>query len=219
MNRYALYPDTWAELTPFHSSGRHFLAYTRGTRGSYGMWADEVGDPTYTYDSFLPYFQKSVQFTPGNDQLRGNTSAGFNPKSFAANGGPVQVTYPNWGNIFSTILKSAMNFAGLNNATDFVSGELDGAEFAMVTLNPDDQTRSSSESSYMRQAINRTPLQIYGHTQAKKILFTGTKATGVLVESGGTQYPLSANNEVIVSAGTVSQDFPAHWRPALLTLP
>jgi hypothetical protein len=40
---------------------------------------------------------------------------------------------------------------------------------------------------------------------AKQVLFDGNKtATGVVVETGGFNYTLSANKEIILSAGAVS---------------
>ena len=88
--------------------------------------------------------------------------------------------------------------AGLN------SGQLIGfAEFAH-TLDPYAATRSSSETSFLRQALKETYLQIYQHTLAKRIIFDSDKtATGVLVNTAGVSYTLSARKEVILAAGAV----------------
>jgi choline dehydrogenase len=48
-------------------------------------------------------------------------------------------------------------------------------------------------------------LKVFTHTLAKQVLFDGNKtATGVLVETAGFNYTLSASKEVILSAGAVS---------------
>jgi choline dehydrogenase len=84
-------------------------------------------------------------------------------------------------------------------------------------IKPEDATRSSSQASYLKQALTTTDITVYTHTQAKKILFDGTKkATGVLASTQGFEYYISANKEVIVSAGVfhspqllmVSGEFP-----------
>jgi choline dehydrogenase-like flavoprotein len=52
---------------------------------------------------------------------------------------------------------------------------------------------------------DRRNLKIYTHTLAKQVLFDGNKtAIGVVVETGGFNYTLSANKEIILSAGAVS---------------
>ena len=51
----------------------------------------------------------------------------------------------------------------------------------------------------------RKNLKVFTHTLAKQVLFDGNKtATGVLVETGGFNYTLSASTEVILAAGAVS---------------
>lgn len=94
---------------------------------------------------------------------------------------------------------------------DFVSGNLYGYQYASQTIDGTTQTRSSSETSYLRTAIsNNTQLQVYKSTLAKQILFGRNKtATGVLVDTSGVKYSLMARKEVIVSAGV-------HRSPQLL---
>ena len=73
----------------------------------------------------------------------------------------------------------------------------------MNTIDPKDQTRSSSQSSFLNQAINSTSIVVYHGTLAKKIIFDGNKAGGVLVNTSGTEYILHANKEVVLYAGAV----------------
>lgn len=187
------------------SSARNYFLYQRGTRDAYATWANEVGDSSYEFDAFLPYLERSVDFTQANNSLRfpnaSYTFAGAN-QSFSTNGGPLQVTIPNYADAFATWLLQAFPQIGVPLASDFVSGRLEGINWAMVTLDPKYMTRSSSETSFLRTAIVETGLITYLSTQAEKILFNGTRATGVLVNSSGLAYTLSANKEVILSAGT-----------------
>jgi choline dehydrogenase len=54
----------------------------------------------------------------------------------------------------------------------------------------------------LKEALETIDITIYTHTQGKRVLFDGTKtATGVLVLSRGFKYTISANKEVVVSAG------------------
>lgn len=86
------------------------------------------------------------------------------------------------------------------------SGDLLGWSYVTTTVDSQTQTRSSSETSYLREALAETMnLEVYKTTVAKQVLFDSTKrATGVRVDSGGYEYEISAKEEVIVSAGAVS---------------
>lgn len=90
----------------------------------------------------------------------------------------------------------------------FTSGKLLGWSYIAETIDSETQTRSSAETSYLREALaGTTNLQIYKTTTAKQILFNASKhATGLRVDTGGFEYQISANKEVIVSAGVVCWD-------------
>lgn len=90
-----------------------------------------------------------------------------------------------------------------------------GYQYVQYSLDRETQTRSSSETSFGRLALTQTTnLAIYKSTLAKKILFDGNKtATGVLVNSGGVEYTISAGREVILSAGAVCSSSSHSLRP------
>lgn len=86
-------------------------------------------------------------------------------------------------------------------------GDIFGWGYTAFSLNPQTQTRSSSEASYLRQALlETTNLLVYKNTIGKQVIFdVNNQATGVVVESGGLSYILNATKEVIISAGAVIQ--------------
>jgi len=79
-------------------SARNFVVYQRGSKGSYQNWADAVGDQGYTWENFLPYFQKSVNFTPPDMNLRfANSTPEYDAEAAASNGTrPLSVTFSNY---------------------------------------------------------------------------------------------------------------------------
>ena len=90
------------------------------------------------------------------------------------------------------------NIAGLN------SGNLLGFSEFTLSIEPQAETRSSSETSFLQEAIFTSSLQVYQQTLAKRILFNENKtATGVSVVTAGIEYTLSARKEVILAAGPV----------------
>ncbi|KAK4640614.1 hypothetical protein QC761_601080 [Podospora bellae-mahoneyi] len=189
------------------SSARNFMIYQRGTVQSYQKWADAVGDESYSWEALQPHFKRSVSFTPPREDLRfKNASAEFNINAFSTTGGgPLQVSYANYANSFSTWMEPALNEIGIGPTQDFNSGSLMGAQYCASTIRPETQTRDSSQTSFLREASGRRNLKVYMTTLAKKIVFDEKKrATGVVVESrpfGLFEYTLKAKREVIVSAG------------------
>ncbi|RDI84619.1 hypothetical protein Vi05172_g5481 [Venturia inaequalis] len=184
------------------SSARNFMIYQRATVDSLTEWAKIAGDSSYSWDNFLPWYKKSVKFTPPKSSRAANASAEFNAGAFDANGGPLEVSYANYAGPFSSWMEGSFNEIGIPTTQDFNSGSLLGAQYCSSTIDPSSETRESSQTSFLDFAGTRKNLQVYTLTLAKKILFdSNKKATGVVVSTAGFPYTLSARKEVIVSAG------------------
>ncbi|KAL9013252.1 MAG: hypothetical protein Q9173_002037 [Seirophora scorigena] len=190
-------------------SARNLFWYQRGSRGSYQRWADQVGDASYEFDNFLPYFEKSVRFTPPSPGRPANSTVKYDPASTRVEGGPLQIGYPAWVNGISSWIARSLDSLNIPEQPGFLNGNILGWSYVAETLETPTQTRSSSESSYMREALAQTTnLQIYKSTLAKRVVFDDSKrATGVTVDSGGYQYQISAAKEVILSAGAQPAGF------------
>lgn len=205
------------------SSGRNYLAYhrlspavyklsefyllfDRGSTGSYQRWANIAGDQSYTFENLLTHFKKTPQFTPPDIAKRGpGSEVTFNSTTFSPIGGPLRVSYTNYYQPFSEYIKRAFAKLGLKGIAGFNSGELLGFSEFTSSIDPEAGTRSSSETSFLQQAISSTTLQVYQSTLAKKIIFDEKKnAVGVYVETAGKAYSLLATREIIVAAGSVS---------------
>lgn len=162
-----------------------------------------VGDATYTFNSLKPFFQKFVQFNAPDDLHPANASALTDIAAFSNHGGPLQVSYPSWANAISSWFENSLRSFGFGFKP--VNGFTDGniLSYAYISqTSTTTQVRSTSESSFLREAFEEANnLYIYKSTVASKILFDGTKAIGVTVDTAGQAYDLSANEEVISSAG------------------
>jgi hypothetical protein len=96
----------------------------------------------------------------------------------------------------------------LKDLPGFNSGILNEYAQATSSIIPTEQIQSITSSSFLQAALVTSTLRLYLRTLAHKILFDSSKkAAGDLVETNGAQYILSANKEVIVSAGAVSLVF------------
>lgn len=157
------------------------------------------------FPNFLNYFKRSCQVTPPNLQKRfpTNGTVDFNPAAFDnSKGGPLQVSWPNYAAPIGTWAQRAMKAAGILPINGFDSGSLLGSSWVAYTLNPTNQQRSSSQTSYLNQAIKNTSIVVYTQALGQKLLFDSNKrAYGVSVNTAGEVYTLQARNEVILSAG------------------
>ena len=172
------------------------------------LWADQVGDTSYTWKNVLPYYQKSPYYTPPPPGLYTNASYDQDPSAYSTAGGPLQITSGHYVDAFSTFAQRVFPKLGLSRIAGLNSGKNIGSAWGTYTLDPTTQRRSSSESSFLQSAFQNTSLRVYKQTLAEKILFSSNRtANGVLVTTAGTygvpsvQYTLSATREVIVSAG------------------
>jgi choline dehydrogenase-like flavoprotein len=159
------------------------------------------------FENLLPYYKKSANFTPPNEDVRlANSTTLYDEANWSPDGGPLQVGYPNWVNPISSWIARGLEYLGLENLPGFVDGNVFGYTYTQFALDARTQTRSSSSASFLRDALLKTTnLNVYKNTLAKKIEFNSDKkAVSVLVDSGGITYRLNATQEIIVSAGAVS---------------
>lgn len=187
------------------SSARNFMIYQRGTKDSYQAWADAVGDQSWNWDGLSSYFRASPTFTPPSSSRASNASADYNANAFDNSlKGPLQVSYANYASPFSSYIQGSLNEIGIPSTTDFNSGSLLGAQYCASTINPDNENRDSSQTSFLNATSGRSNLHIIDNTLAKSIVFDSTKrATAVIVDGpAGVPTTLSANKEIIISAGT-----------------
>lgn len=176
-----------------------------GSAGSYQMWADQVGDDSYSFENFLPYFQKSQKFTPPDQSRRpANATPRYDP-SVLGRDGPLSVIFPNYAGSFGTWVERGFAAVGIGPINGFQSGKLIGFGHPLTTINYDRNVRESSETAFLDPKLDdQDPnLIVFPSTMAKRIIFdSNKKAIGVEVDTGGLKYVLNAAQEVIVSAGS-----------------
>lgn len=187
------------------SSALNAMAYHRATIGAYDRWASIVDDQSYAFKNLLPYFRRSCHFTAPNVAKRNtsNATVKYDPSVSDTAGGPLQVSYSNWVDVALTWFQRAFTKIGLPiSDVGFNSGILTSkAAWVTSTIDPNLGECSSSQTSFLEQAINNTDIKVYTQAQATKILFQDKTATGVSVTTRGVNYVISANREVILSAG------------------
>lgn len=153
-----------------------------------------------------PSSKKSVHSNPRHPSpTPPNVTLPYNATYFSDDGGPLEVSFPSYFNAISSWLGNAFTDMGFRRLPGFFDGRLFGLSYFAYSLDPNSQTRSSSETSFLRNALSRTTnLNFYKTTLAKRVILKNCKvATGVLVNTAGVEYTISARREVILSAGAV----------------
>lgn len=189
------------------SSALNFMAYHRGTNGSYQKWADEVDDQSYTFENLLPYFQRSTNVTyPNNETLRSNVTIHHDHSAFRSDlpyHQPLHASWASYINVFSTWAYKALHSLGLESSNGFDSGSLRGPNYVLTSITPDQQHRDSSQTSFLDYSMRTSDIKVYTQSMARRIFFDDDVATGVLITTGGKNYTLAARKEIVLSAGAM----------------
>ena len=167
-----------------------------------------MGDQSYSWDNFLPFYKKSCNYTAYNPVLYNSTIYPQDPGLFEPDGGPLHVSFSNYADAFGTWAQKGFVGVGMEVLHSLNAGVLNGSAYSTLSIDPRNGYRSSSESSFLQAALqNGTAPIVYKNSLVRRILFDNNTATGVLVATAGTygtkplNFTLSARKEVIISAG------------------
>ena len=154
----------------------------------------------------MPYFKSSCRLTPPDYEKRWprNGSVSYDPSAFQTRKpGPLQISWPNWAMPLGTWAREGMKSLGIYpTSIGFNSGKVEGSGWVPGTIDPANGHRSSSQTSFLSEALKYTSLKVYTRTMATKITFdTRKRARGVEVETAGKPFFLEAKKEIILSAG------------------
>lgn len=171
------------------SSSINGMVYVRGHACDFDEWV-ELGAHGWSYQECLPYFKRLESWLGGEDQYRGAT-------------GEVGVSYGNHmtlNPLYQTFIDAGEQ-AGYGTTTDYNGYRQEG--FGPMQMNVSNGLRQSSSRVFLRTIESRKNLTILSNTQAKKILFEGKRARGLLAHRKNNTIQLNANKEIILSCGTI----------------
>lgn len=172
------------------------MIYFRGNREDYQSW-QRMGNPTWDWDSVLPYFKK----TEAN--LDASITAHQN-KKWHNDGGAMPVGSYGEPNEHHRIILAAANELGYKHLDDINADETIGFGFAQGTVK--NGQRFSTAKSLLVPAKGRPNLHVikYAHVIKVSIDASTNTATGVeFTYKNSHQLTANAANEVIVSAGAI----------------
>ncbi|KAK4180958.1 hypothetical protein QBC36DRAFT_2446 [Triangularia setosa] len=190
------------------SSALNFLMLLYPSKGNIDAWAS-LGNEGWDFDSLAPYLRKfATVHTPpqSSKDLCGLT---YHNEDLAKGDGPIHVTFSEGYNVTNQAWLKTFAGQGLEVTTDPRDGRALGAFQNQASIDPVTHTRSFAASGYYSPEVaKRSNLVVLTETLVSKVILdtTGDEpvATGVeIVTKDGEKKQISANLEVILSAGTL----------------
>ncbi len=169
------------------SSAINYMIYMRGNRGDYNQWQRE-GNTGWGYDGVLPYFVKSESNLRFQDRYHGTA-------------GPLTVSSHPSGNALVERYFAAAQEAGIPFNPDFNGEGQEGCGPMQATLI--NNARCSAAMAYLHPVRSRPNLTVQTHAHATRLLFRGTRVTGLEYLRFGITEKAHASSEVIVSSGAL----------------
>ncbi|KZT00887.1 GMC oxidoreductase [Laetiporus sulphureus 93-53] len=191
------------------SSSINHMVWTRGSVDDYDRYARVSKDDGWSWNNMFPYMEKSEALVPPN--TRRKTGGQVNP---AVHGwhGPVEISLPASSSIFDEpVLSSGFELSHLFPYNiDMNSGYPMGLGWAVGSVSAD-RKRTSSATSYLWPAMNRSNLDVLIDTRVTRLLAAGI-TDGMLsftkVETAqsasSNRVVFEARKEVILSAGSIN---------------
>jgi choline dehydrogenase-like flavoprotein len=183
------------------SSGINYMAYVRGHPGDYDSWA-AAGATGWSYADVLPYFKKSEGLAPSGDIV---VDVDAHETS-----GPLGVA------VRSPVLRGAQEFVQAAVAAGIPAGDYNGRDrggpagvVSLLQTTTRAGKRSSTYHAFLEGDIEQRPnLHVITGALVTRVVLDGD--TGTLTAVGveyrtddGATHVLSADKEVVVSAGAI----------------
>ena len=170
------------------SSSINGLVYIRGQREDYDHWR-QLGNEGWSFDDVLPYFRKSEDQQRGADEYHGK-------------GGPLAVSDRKTPHELCDAFIDAAAALGYPRTDDFNGPQHEG--FGYLQLTARNGRRCSTAVGFLRPARKRRNLHTVTRAHATRILFDGSRASGIEYSRNGATHTALANGEVILCGGAIN---------------
>ncbi len=167
------------------SSSINGMVYLRGNPLDYDGWATNQLH-NWSFAHCLPYFRKMEKTDRGDDSFRGRD-------------GPLEITVGGQSSPLYEAYVEAGQQAGYPFTEDVNGYRQEGVFYMERTVLGG--IRNSTARAYLHPALARPNLSVMTGATTSRILFEGTRATGIEVIRGGRATVLRAERGVILSAG------------------
>ena len=162
------------------------MLWVRGLAQDFDDWAYN-GCDGWGFKDVLPFFKEIEDWEGGANEWRGA-------------GGPVHICTAKNPHPTAPALIAAARQMGIPVLDDMNGPMREGAGLVNMSI-AKDGSRASASRAFLRPALLRPNLTLLLETDATRLLFTGTRCTGVKLHQKGKFRDVAATKEVIVTAG------------------
>ena len=162
------------------------MIYMRGQARDYDNWR-QLGLEGWGWDDVLPYFLMHEDHWAGNAELH-------------RAGGEWRIERPRIAWDILDAVRDAAEEIGIPKVSDFNRGDNEGSDYFEV--NQRRGLRVSAAKAFLKPALKRPNLRLVTGAHARRILFDGSRATGLEYETGGRIVTANAR-ETVLTAGAI----------------
>ncbi|TGO59177.1 hypothetical protein BCON_0047g00150 [Botryotinia convoluta] len=182
-------------------------AFIANSRFSINTWGS-LGNPSWSWDSLLPYYQKSFTLTLPIPETIENLSLSYiNTDLQKTFSGPLQASFAEEKDGLPKAWVETWKHMGWGLSSDPFSGEAVGGYINAMNIDAATKTRSHALSAYYAPIATRENLVVVTSALVTKILFSDSRdekgdvvATGISYTKDSQSYTVSARKEVILAA-------------------
>jgi choline dehydrogenase len=171
------------------SSSINGMIFQRGNPLDYERWAADPGMADWDYAHCLPYFKRMETCLAGADEFRGGD-------------GPLVLERGPATSLLFQAFFEAVQQAGYPLTSDVNGFQQEG--FAAFDRNIHRGRRLSAARAYLHPVMGRPNLEVTCRALVTKIIFAGTRATGVEYRRGGGAPQTVQAGEVILCGGAIN---------------
>ena len=170
------------------SSSINGMVYVRGHARDFDTW-EEMGARGWSHADVAPYFERMETSHGGEAGVRGTS-------------GPLHVTRgTRWNPLYAAFVEAGRQ-AGYETTPDYNGLKQEG--FGDMEMTVWRGRRWSTANAYLRPALKRPNIHLFTGVTVTRVLFEGTRATGVEFRRGGRLERVSASAEVILAASSIN---------------
>lgn len=186
------------------SSAINFDCWTHASQQDINDWG-KLGNKGWTWDELFPYFLKSETYNAPPLSTSEQVDTTFIVPSLHGEAGPVQDSFPPFYDNFYKAWEPTYKKLGLGSTDDPKDGIAIGAHAMLLTIEPNNASRSYAGTAYYKPNAARKNLEVLTGALVTKVILAPAKepliATGVTFTVDGESYTVSASKEIILCAG------------------
>ncbi|KAG4422208.1 hypothetical protein IFR04_004714 [Cadophora malorum] len=178
------------------------MMFDRGSADDYENW-EKLQNPGWGWKDLLPYFQKSVTFTPPTSEQQEKYGYTYDESAYGGNG-PIHASYPPFQWPQQKLQWNAWLDLGIKPTKEGAGGEALGLFWIPSAMNPKNETRSCSKTGHFDPSSLRKNYHLLTGHKTKDIVISNSRAVGITIEvrnTDSTVTTITATREVILAAG------------------